>query len=63
MPRRAPSDDLDQYRERCTRFLGGHGYRSTAEWLATIPPDTGRDQYGAGGAVAALEAEICKVLG
>src|SRR6187455_1636840 len=63
MPKRLAPDDLDRYRDRCTRFLGGHGVRSSAEWLADIPPDAGRDQYGVGGAVEALEAEIRKVLG
>jgi threonine aldolase len=63
MPKRLPPDDLDRYRDRCTRFLGGHGVRSTAEWLADIPPDAGRDQYGVGGAVEVLEAEVRKVLG
>jgi threonine aldolase len=57
------SDDLDQYRSTCTRFISGHGLRSAGELLATIPADAERDQYGAGGIVAELEAEICKVLG
>jgi threonine aldolase len=57
------ADDLDRYRASCTRFLGGHGVSSTGEWLATIPRAAKRDRYGEGGAVAALEAETCKVLG
>jgi len=57
------NDDLEQYRARCTRFLLGHGKRSAADLLAMIPADAGIDRYGAGGAVQALEAEICKVLG
>jgi threonine aldolase len=58
-----PSDDLDHYRDRCTRFLGGHGNPSAADLLATIAADTGKDHYGVGGAVEALEAEVRKVLG
>lgn len=56
-------NDLDRYRATCTRFLGGHGIQSTAEWLARIPPETERDRYGDGGVVEALEAETRKVLG
>lgn len=63
MPKPLAQDDLDRYRDRCTRFLGGHGVRSTAEWLATIPADAARDQYGEGGAVEALEARIRTILG
>jgi len=57
------SDDLDHYRSVCTRFLGGHGVLSAGEQLAVIPDDTEKDQYGAGGVVAELEAEVCKLLG
>jgi threonine aldolase len=56
-------DDLDRYRSRCTRVLGGHGLRSAAEILSAIPADAAKDLYGAGGIVAELEAEVCKVLG
>lgn len=56
-------DDLDLYRAACTRFLGGHGARSAGEQLAVIPGDAGMDQYGAGGVVARLEAEVCRLLG
>jgi threonine aldolase len=56
-------DDLEHYRSRCTRFLGGHGNQSAAELLATIAADTQKDVYGVGGAVEALEAEVRKVLG
>ena len=56
-------DDLERYRSRCTRFLGGHGDRSAADLLATIDPRLGIDRYGAGGAVEKLEAEMRKVLG
>jgi threonine aldolase len=57
------SDDLDDYRSVCTRFLGGHGAPSAGEQLAAIPGDTELDRYGAGGVVAGLEAEVSKVLG
>ena len=50
-------------RERCTRFLHGHGPVRAADQLATIPPDTAMDRYGDGGAVADLEAEVGKLLG
>jgi threonine aldolase len=62
-PAAGRDDDLERYRARCTRFLLGHGNRTAAELLAAIPADLGLDRYGAGGAVEALETEICKVLG
>ena len=55
--------DLEQYRSRCARFLGGHGNRGAGELLAAIARDTAMDRYGAGGVVEALEREICDVLG
>jgi len=60
---RKTSDDLDDYRSVCTRFLGGHGARSAGEQLAAIPDDTETDLYGAGGVVAELEVEVCRLLG
>src|SRR5437868_6453858 len=57
------SNDLEHYRESCSRWLAGHGPRTAAELLATIPTDLGIDRYGDGGAVTALETEIRKVLG
>lgn len=60
---KASSDDLDDYRSACTRSLGGHGVRPAGEQLAAIPDGTEEDRYGAGGAVAGLEAEVCKLLG
>ena len=63
MPSPPADDDLEQYRSRCTRFLLHHGNRSAAQLLATIPADAGIDRYGAGGAVAALEGEVCRLLG
>jgi threonine aldolase len=56
-------DDLEQYRAKCTRWLNGHGARTPAEILSSIPTGAGIDRYGEGGAVAALEAEICRLLG
>ena len=55
--------ELDAIRRACTRFLGGHGYRSTAAQLAAIPADVQEDVYGEGGVVAELEAEIAAILG
>jgi threonine aldolase len=60
---RAASRDIEQYRARCTRWLAGHGPRSAADLLATVPTDLGIDRYGEGAAVGALEAEMRKVLG
>ena len=59
----AADDDLEKYRGTCTRWLTGHGDRSSAELLASIPADLGIDRYGEGGAVTALEEEIRTVLG
>jgi threonine aldolase len=56
-------DDRAALRASCTRFLQGHGRVSAADLLATIPVDTETDHYGDGGAVAALESEICTLLG
>ena len=55
--------ELAALRDRCTRFLAGHGPVNAAAMLATIPPDTEPDNYGQGGVVAELEAEICTLLG
>ena len=57
------SDDLEQYRLRCTRWLTGHGPRGAADLLAAIPGDTAIDRYGAGGVVEALEAQVARLLG
>jgi threonine aldolase len=64
MMRMASNDDgLDALRDKCTRFLGGHGPQSAAQLLATIPGDTEPDRYGQGGVVATLEAEVAELLG
>jgi threonine aldolase len=55
--------ELEALRQTCTRFLGGHGNRSTAEQLAAIPLDTVEDHYGEGGVVAELEHEVAELLG
>jgi threonine aldolase len=56
-------DELMALRQRCTRSIQGHGLATAASMLATIPADTELDNYGQGGAVADLEAEIGRVLG
>ena len=56
-------DDSTALRDQCTRFFHGHGRATAASMLATIPADTELDNYGQGGVVAALEAEICRLLG
>jgi threonine aldolase len=55
-------DELMTLRQRCTRSIQGHGVATAASMLATIPADTAVDNYGQGGVVADLEAEICRVL-
>jgi threonine aldolase len=55
--------ELDALRDRCTKFLQGHGRETAASMLATIPASTVLDTYGQGGVVADLEAEICRLLG
>ncbi len=56
-------EELRALRQRCTRSVQGHGLPTVASMLGTVPPDTAMDSYGEGGVVAALEAEICRVLG
>jgi len=50
-------------RDRCSRFVVGHGRVTAASMLAMIPAGTALDTYGQGGVVADLEAEICRLLG
>jgi len=57
------AEQMKQYRWTCKRALNAHGNKSAAELLDEIPRDLGVDRYGTGGAVAALEEEICTVLG
>jgi threonine aldolase len=56
-------EELMALRQRCTRSIQGHGRSTVATMLATIPADITMDNYGEGGVVADLEAEICRVLG
>ncbi len=58
----AEQAELAALRDNCTRFVSGHGRPTAASMLATIPPDTVLDTYGAGGVVADLEAEISRIL-
>lgn len=55
-------DELAALKAQCTRSFHGHGKQTAATMLATIPADTTLDTYGDGGAVADLEAEICRLL-
>lgn len=57
------TDDLLALRDRCTRALNGHGVVRAADLLATVPPETEVDTYGAGGVVAELEREVAALLG
>ena len=52
---------MDALRDRCDRALTGHGPVRAADLLATVPPDTAVDRYGAGGVVAELEAEVAEI--
>ncbi len=56
-------DEMAVLRDRCERFVQGHGRPSAASLLADIPVDTAMDRYGAGGVVAELEAEVAGLLG
>ncbi|MGC8486959.1 MAG: threonine aldolase family protein [Clostridia bacterium] len=60
---RRADHDIDHVREACTRFLPGHGNRTTQDMLATIPADAVQDRYGQGGVVAELERETARLLG
>jgi threonine aldolase len=55
-------EDLTALRDQCTRSFHGHGKRTAASLLATIPADTVMDTYGQGGVLADLETEICRLL-
>jgi threonine aldolase len=54
--------ELAALRDRCTKFLAGHGPVRAAGLLATIPADTQVDRYGDGGVVADLESEVADLL-
>jgi threonine aldolase len=59
----ADQAEIDALRDRCTRFVQGHGRPTAAAMLATIPAGTAVDTYRQGGVVAELEAEIVRLLG
>jgi threonine aldolase len=56
-------DDLAALRDACDRALAGHGPPRAADLLATVPPGTAVDRYGAGGVVTELEDEVAGLLG
>jgi threonine aldolase len=56
-------EHIEQARRGCARWLNGHGPRLPADLMQTIPADVEADRYGAGGVVAALEAEVAELLG
>jgi threonine aldolase len=56
-------DDLEDLRGRCERSLNWNGTPNAADVLAAIPAELGVDRYGKGGAVEALEARVCELLG
>jgi threonine aldolase len=55
--------ELAALRDRCSKFVPGHGRPTAASMLATIPAGTVLDTYGQGGVVTDLETEICRLLG
>lgn len=56
------SEEVEELRRSCTRFLHWHGDRSAADFLAEIPADAAMDVYGQGGVVDELEAETASIL-
>ena len=61
-----PEPTEDELRASCTRFLAGHGNRTTADALAEIREvlgDVTADRYGSGGVVEDLETEVRELLG
>ncbi len=56
-------EELRALRQKCTRFLHGHGPVSPAQMLATIPAGSQTDTYGDGGVVGELETKIAGLLG
>ena len=55
--------ELEALRLSCSRAIGSHGVRSSADLLAMIPGDTAIDMYGDGGVVTELEQEVAALLG
>ncbi len=59
-----PSDEeIRRLRRAAARSLVWHGSRDAASYLAEVPADAEPDQYGEGGVVAELEAEVASLLG
>jgi threonine aldolase len=62
-----PPAELDELYARCDRFLRGDGPRDPSTMLAAISSlpagDLAPDEYGVGGTVAVLEAEVRAMLG
>lgn len=61
-----PGDDLEELRASCTRFLNGHGARTSQVVLSEIEDELGEvaiDRYGESGVVAELEEEVAALLG
>jgi threonine aldolase len=61
------ADELtdDELRDRCSRFLLGHGRRTPAavlDEITSLGEDLGPDRYGDGGSVLALEVEVRELL-
>lgn len=54
-------------RDRCRRFLSGHGRRSTKQWLETVAASPhlalATDEYNAGPAITLLEDRLATLLG
>jgi threonine aldolase len=55
--------ELEELMKSCARHLSGDGPRRASTLLETIPEDTEVDYYGVGGAVAALESDVARLLG
>jgi len=59
-----PSDEeIRQLRKTASRSLVWHGSRDAASYLSELPASTETDQYGEGGVVPELEAEVASLLG
>jgi len=63
----ASSRDVDAVRDRCTRFLGGHGRSRPRQVLGalveTTLDDLKPDYYGSGAVLEELETEVAGLLG
>ncbi len=63
---RLSPDEARELREKCDRFVSGHGLRpasSTLEELSTLAPtELAADSYGSGGSVEILEKEVLDLL-